>query len=115
MLNLEWKWPLGEHGGSGDVQGFDQERKEVEWKEVCRKENSNSNLNWVVVHSRSAGSQLSVNRQVHFGQLTANRVQFGSIYKNVFLIGNRQSAVCQPTCSTSVDRQPTEGSSVPFP
>ena len=22
---------LGEHGGSGDMQGFDQEGKEVEW------------------------------------------------------------------------------------
>ena len=25
VVELEWKWPLGEHGGSGDVQGFDQE------------------------------------------------------------------------------------------
>ena len=54
VVKFEWKWPLGEHGGSGDVQGFDQERKEVKWKEVCRKKKWNSDLNWAVVHSRSA-------------------------------------------------------------
>ena len=34
VVEFEWKWPLGEHGGSGDVQGFDQEGKEVEWEEI---------------------------------------------------------------------------------
>ena len=103
LLNLEWKWPLGEHGGLGDVHGFDQERKEVEWKEVCRKENSNSDLNWAVVHSRSAGGQLSVNRQIHFGQPTANRVQFISIYRNMFF--DRESSISRrPTDMLNVSR-----------
>ena len=34
IVEIVWKWPLGEHGGSGDVQGFDQEGKEVEWEEI---------------------------------------------------------------------------------
>ena len=33
IVKIVWKWPLGEHGGSGDVQGFDKEGKEVEWEE----------------------------------------------------------------------------------
>ena len=63
---------LGEHGGSGDVQGFDKEGKEVEWEENRGRKNWNSDLNWATVHSRSAGGQLSTSRSVHFGQLTAN-------------------------------------------
>ena len=55
VVEFGMEMALGEHGGLGDVQGFDQERKEVEWKEVCRKKNWNSNLNWAVVHSWSAG------------------------------------------------------------
>ena len=39
VVELEWKWPLGEHGGSRGMQGFDQEGKEVEWEKVCRKRN----------------------------------------------------------------------------
>ena len=33
VVGIEWKWPLGEHGGSGNIQGFDKEGKEVEWEE----------------------------------------------------------------------------------
>ena len=54
LLELEWKWLLGEHGGSMGMQGFDQEGKEVEWKKVGRKKNWNSDMNRAVVHSRSA-------------------------------------------------------------
>ena len=37
-VNYCEKMTLGEHGGSGDMQGFDQEGKEVEWEESWKKE-----------------------------------------------------------------------------
>ena len=32
IVKIVWKQPLGEHGGSRDVQGFDKEGKEVKWE-----------------------------------------------------------------------------------
>ena len=78
-VNYGMEMALGEHGGSGDVQVFDKEGKKVEWEEIRGRKNWNSDLNWDAEHSRSTGGLLSASRQVHFGQPTANRVQFGSI------------------------------------
>ena len=95
-VNYGMEMALGEHGGSGDVQVFDKEGKEVEWEEIRGRKNWNSNLNWAVEHSRSAGGQLSASRHVHFGQPTTNRVQFGSTSRSVFC--DRESSVsCRPT------------------
>ena len=34
IVKIEWKWPLGEHGGSRDVQGFD---KGMKWRKLGEK------------------------------------------------------------------------------
>ena len=39
VVVIVWKWPLGEHGGSGDVQGFDKEGKGVEREESGGRKN----------------------------------------------------------------------------
>ena len=101
LLNLEWKWPLGEHGGSGDVQGFDQERKEVEWNGKKCVGRRTGILTWT--GRLCTVGQLAVSQQVHFGQPTANRVQFGSIYRNVFC--DRESSVSfRPTDELNLGR-----------
>ena len=35
IVVIVWKWSLGEHDGSGNVQGFDKRMKGGVWEEEC--------------------------------------------------------------------------------
>ena len=64
----------------------DLTQEEMRWNGVRMEEEriEKPYLNWAAAHSQLAGDQLSANRHTDFGRPTANRVQFGSIYGNVF-------------------------------
>ncbi|XXG47531.1 hypothetical protein AAC387_Pa02g2165 [Persea americana] len=82
-----------------EAQGMyrDLTKKEKKWngKRMEEERIAKSNLKWVPAHSRSVDGQLSANRHAHFGQPTANRVQFGSTSRSV--LGDSESSVsCRP-------------------
>ena len=60
LLDFEWKLPLGEHGGSGDMQDLTKERNgEREWKIL--------NMTEAAAHRRLAVGHQSASRLLTHG------------------------------------------------
>ena len=60
LLDFEWKLPLGEHGGSGDMQDLTKERNGEKGVEIL-------NLTEAAAHRRSAVGQQPASRLLTHG------------------------------------------------